>query len=163
MPSFDRWDSLAQDYEMITDDWFKKKFDARTSPLSATEAKYLAQCKLKENRQQVVFELPNEEHARQKAREIKKELQQNQNFFNLIGKTRLVDAIDILSMAKLVLSNDSGLMHLSAATGIPTLGLFGPTDDKLYAPSGINSLIVRTPETAYEPVSYTHLTLPTKA
>tara|TARA_B100001750_G_scaffold68348_1_gene54470 strand:- start:351 stop:1883 length:1533 start_codon:yes stop_codon:yes gene_type:complete len=75
MPSFDRWDSLAQDYEMITDDWFKKKFDARTSPLSATEAKYLAQCKLKENRQQVVFELPNEEHARQKAREIKKELQ----------------------------------------------------------------------------------------
>ena len=34
MPSLDRWDSLPQDYEMITDDWLKKNFDAKTSPLS---------------------------------------------------------------------------------------------------------------------------------
>jgi ADP-heptose:LPS heptosyltransferase len=32
--------------------------------------------------------------------------------------------------------NDSGLMHLSAAAGTPTLGLFGPTPASEYAPSG---------------------------
>ncbi len=75
MPSLDRWDSLPQDYLMITDDWFKKKFDAKPSPISLTEARYLAQCGLDQNRQQVVFELPNEESARQQASAIKKELQ----------------------------------------------------------------------------------------
>ena len=41
-------------------------------------------------------------------------------------------------------------MHLSAATGIPTLGLFGPTDDKLYSPTGKNALFVRTPQSPKE-------------
>ena len=34
------------------------------------------------------------------------------------------------------MGNDSGLMHLAAASGTPTLGLFGPTDAAEYAPSG---------------------------
>ena len=34
------------------------------------------------------------------------------------------------------IGNDSGLMHLAAATGIPTLGLFGPSPVTQYAPWG---------------------------
>lgn len=74
------------------------------------------------------------------------------DIINLIGKPIMPTAA-MFKISKFFVGNDSGLMHLSAATGIPTLGLFGPTDDKLYAPSGINSLIVRTPETAYELMS----------
>lgn len=78
--------------------------------------------------------------------EIKKELQQNQNFFNLIGKTRLVDAIDILSMAKLVLSNDSGLMHIAAALEVNLVALFGPSSPEFTPPLSKKSVIIRKNE-----------------
>jgi len=68
---------------------------------------------------------------------------------NLIGKPILATAA-IFSLSKIFIGNDSGLMHLAAATGVPTLGLFGPTDDNLYAPSGENAMYVRTPENPQE-------------
>lgn len=45
--------------------------------------------------------------------------------------------------------NDSGLMHMAAASGIPTLGLFGPSRVEHYAPWGPNTAWVRT-EQSYE-------------
>ena len=71
---------------------------------------------------------------------------------NLVGRPIMPTAA-IFKLSKVFIGNDSGLMHLSAATGIPTLGLFGPTDDKLYSPSGNNSLVVRTPENPSELMS----------
>lgn len=71
---------------------------------------------------------------------------------NLIGKPILPTAA-IFSLSKLFIGNDSGLMHLAAATGIPTLGLFGPTDNNLYSPSGKNAMYIRTPETPIELMS----------
>ena len=68
---------------------------------------------------------------------------------NLIGKPILPTAA-IFSFSKIFIGNDSGLMHLSAATGIPTLGLFGPTDDRLYSPTGKNALFIRTPQSPEE-------------
>ena len=50
----------------------------------------------------------------------------------------------------LFIGNDSGLMHLAAAAGIPTLGLFGPTRDEYYAPWGPRCAVVRTPESVEE-------------
>jgi len=41
--------------------------------------------------------------------------------------------------------NDSGLMHIAAAAGIPTLGLFGPSSEVFYAPWGKNCVTVRGP------------------
>ena len=43
---------------------------------------------------------------------------------------------------------DSGLMHLAAAAGIPTLGLFGPSDERHYAPWSPRGATVRAPGTA---------------
>ena len=56
------------------------------------------------------------------------------NPLNLIGKPILPTAA-IFSYSRLYIGNDSGLMHLSAAVGTPTLGLFGPTEDKIYCPN----------------------------
>ncbi len=44
------------------------------------------------------------------------------------------------------IGNDSGLMHLAAASGVPTLGLFGPTRDWHYRPWGPHTAVVRTRE-----------------
>ena len=47
--------------------------------------------------------------------------------FDLTGKTSLGDAIDLLAGADLVLSNDSGLMHVAAALGKPMAAIYGST------------------------------------
>ncbi|MGF1463832.1 MAG: glycosyltransferase family 9 protein [Maricaulaceae bacterium] len=62
-----------------------------------------------------------------------------------------VDALDILgagaalARARLFIGNDSGLMHMAAAAGTPTLGLFGPTDERLYGPWGPYARALRGP------------------
>jgi ADP-heptose:LPS heptosyltransferase len=55
---------------------------------------------------------------------------------DLTGRLNLAEAAACLARAQLFVGNDSGLMHLAAAAGAPTLGLFGPTDAAEYAPSG---------------------------
>ena len=52
----------------------------------------------------------------------------------------------VLRRCALFIGNDSGLMHLAAAAGTPTLGLFGPSPEGLYAPWGANTAVARTPE-----------------
>ncbi len=46
---------------------------------------------------------------------------------DLTGKTRLEDAIDLLSTARLAVCNDSGLMHVAAAVGTPIVAVYGST------------------------------------
>jgi ADP-heptose:LPS heptosyltransferase len=59
----------------------------------------------------------------------------------------LLDVAALLKQCTIFIGNDSGLMHLAAAVGTPTLGLFGPSDDRLYRPTGAVCDFVRTPET----------------
>lgn len=55
---------------------------------------------------------------------------------DLVGRLDLLDAFACLKRCAFYVGNDSGLMHLAAASGIPTLGLFGPSPPALYAPWG---------------------------
>jgi heptosyltransferase-3 len=55
---------------------------------------------------------------------------------NLAGQLSLSEAAACLGRMSLFVGNDSGLMHLAAAAGAPTLGLFGPSPADEYAPSG---------------------------
>ncbi len=55
-------------------------------------------------------------------------------FLNLTGNTSLTSLSSIIARSDWVISNDSGPMHLSAALGMKTLGIFGPTDPRLYGP-----------------------------
>lgn len=50
----------------------------------------------------------------------------------------------------LYVGNDSGLMHLAAAAGAPTIGLFGPTADAIYSPWGPKAVTVRVPRSHEE-------------
>jgi len=60
-------------------------------------------------------------------------------FLNLTGNTSLTSLPALLSKADWVISNDSGPMHLSAAMGLKTIGLFGPTDPRQYGPYPLKS------------------------
>jgi len=47
---------------------------------------------------------------------------------DLSGRTALGEAVDLLSLADLAVSNDSGLMHVAAALGRPLVAIFGSSD-----------------------------------
>jgi heptosyltransferase-2 len=56
---------------------------------------------------------------------------------NLIGAPGGVRSlIGLLSHARVVISNDSGAAHVAAALGVPTVTIFGPTDERVTAPAG---------------------------
>jgi len=73
------------------------------------------------------------------------------SFIDLIGKADLLTAYACLKRSRLFIGNDSGAMHLAAAAGCPTIGLFGPSDERLYAPWGEHTRVVRGPR-SYEQI-----------
>ncbi len=65
---------------------------------------------------------------------------------DLVGAVDLLTAAACLRRCRAFLGNDSGLMHLAAAAGTPTLGLFGPSHTRRYRPWGPKAAFLRTPE-----------------
>jgi 3-deoxy-D-manno-octulosonic-acid transferase/heptosyltransferase-1 len=63
---------------------------------------------------------------------------------NLGGKTTLLDLAYLYKKAGMVITTDSGPMHLAAAVGIPVIALFGPTDPARTGPYGVGHTIIRT-------------------
>ena len=64
---------------------------------------------------------------------------------NYAGRTTLAEFIDVASQCELFLTNDSGAMHIASALGVPTVAVFGATDDVATGPTGPLSRVVREP------------------
>lgn len=73
---------------------------------------------------------------------------------DLIAKTTPYQASACLSLCDFYIGNDSGLMHASAACGVPTFGLFGPSWPHLYAPYGRKTAFAKTDKTFDELIDY---------
>jgi heptosyltransferase-2 len=62
---------------------------------------------------------------------------------NLAGRTTLREFIDLAAACSLFLTNDSGAMHVASALGVPTVTVFGATDDTTTGPTGPLARVVR--------------------
>lgn len=62
---------------------------------------------------------------------------------NLAGATTLREFIDLASVCRVFLTNDSGAMHVASALGVPTVAIFGATDDITTGPTGPLARVVR--------------------
>jgi len=67
----------------------------------------------------------------------------NANCVNLCGRTKLDEAVDVMSCADLVLSNDSGLMHVAAALDRPMIAIFGSSSPRFTPPLSARARVVR--------------------
>ncbi len=58
------------------------------------------------------------------------------------GRLSILETAALIEQCKLFISNDSGLMHIAAAVGTPTIGIFGPTRPEKNRPYGTDHLVV---------------------
>jgi ADP-heptose:LPS heptosyltransferase len=107
--------------------WPSKRCDA---------SKWVEICRTIRSKYDVVFLIlwgPGDEHD---AEYISKNLHEDSI---LSPETDLSAMMGLIKNCNVVIANDSGPMHIAAALGIPTLGIFGPTDPKAHGPYSNNS------------------------
>ncbi len=63
---------------------------------------------------------------------------------NLAGQTDLAQLAELYRRCAVVITNDSGPMHLAAAVGTPVVAIFGPTDPALTGPYGDQHVVLRS-------------------
>jgi heptosyltransferase-2 len=74
---------------------------------------------------------------------------------DLTGKTGLKEAMALMARCRLFISNDSGLMHVAAALGVPTVAIFGSTNPVATSPPGRDNVIIHK-DVACSPCLKTH-------
>ncbi len=64
---------------------------------------------------------------------------------NFAGETSLAEFIDLAAACRVYLTNDSGAMHIASALGVPTVAVFGATNEVTTGPTGPLARVVREP------------------
>jgi heptosyltransferase-3 len=62
---------------------------------------------------------------------------------NMAGRTSIAELAGLLSLAALFIGIDSAGLHIAAATGTPTVGIFGPSDPRSWAPRGERHTVIQ--------------------
>jgi heptosyltransferase-2 len=64
---------------------------------------------------------------------------------NFAGETSLAEFIDLAAACRVYLTNDSGAMHIASALGVPTVAVFGATNEVTTGPTGPLARVIREP------------------
>ena len=94
---------------------------------------------IRETGEKLVFTGAADDHAIQRIRSMMRE-----KSVDLSGRTSLKDLAYLFQLAAVVITTDSGPMHLAAAVKTPVVALFGPTAPERTGPYGSNHTVVRT-------------------
>lgn len=65
------------------------------------------------------------------------------NIYNMVGKLNLLELVELIKRADLLLSGDSFPIHVAGAVNTPVISLFGPTDEKRVGPVSKKSIVLR--------------------
>ena len=103
----------------------------------------VAQHKINEGWQVWLFGSANDADVADQIRQGLAE-QSREHCFNLAGKTQLADAVDLMSLAAAVVTNDSGLMHIAAALGRPLVAVYGSSSEQFTPPLSDQAKVLRT-------------------
>lgn len=80
-----------------------------------------------------------------KAKEFAKRFETYSSFHNYAGILTLKETVNLLSKAKLIVTVNTGIMHLAAALGVNLISLNGPTNVKRWGPISENSISIESP------------------
>ena len=80
---------------------------------------------------------PDENHL---IKNVQDKIEKKENTFNAAGEINLNQLFYLIEKCKLFVGNDSGPMHIAAAQGVKTLGLFGPNLPVRFGPYGKNGI-----------------------
>jgi lipopolysaccharide heptosyltransferase II len=80
------------------------------------------------------------------------------NCLNLCGQTTLPEMIEWVRRCELMVTNDTGPMHVAAALGKPIVALFGPTEPRRTGPYGQTEDVLRLPHLPCSPCMTDHCT-----
>jgi len=69
-------------------------------------------------------------------------IKQKCSVINLVNKTSLKESSKIIQISKILITSDSGLMHIAKALATPTISLFGASIEKKWAPQGSNHISI---------------------
>jgi len=84
--------------------------------------------------------IPDTKNQREYIEKIIEQMNHKESVYNLAGSFSLKQLFRVIEKCKLYISNDTGPMHISAAQGTNTIGLFGPNTPVRYAPYGNNNI-----------------------
>ncbi|MDI7260254.1 MAG: glycosyltransferase family 9 protein [Thermodesulfobacteriota bacterium] len=76
--------------------------------------------------------------------EVQKALEEREGPSPLLAKGfSLLQLASVMEGCRLFIGNDSGISHMAAALGLPTMAIFGPTDHRVWSPRGERVVVVR--------------------
>ena len=112
-------------------------FDSNNYVLSATNLGFLIDNKKHRNKK--FYDLDKKDCRGTKYAKIlhdnfERAIEDKESVINLCGKSKINELPIIMNDLDLLLTNDTGAMHLAIALQVKTLSLFGPTDSKIYGP-----------------------------
>ena len=123
---------------LISDKPFVAIFAGASIPEKHWEVKKFAKLAMEINRAGYQLVVIGSEKERAAGEEIVRGL----NCYNLAGKTSLVETAAIIEKSSLLVSGDSGVLHIAAGLGKPTVSLFGPSNIKKWAPKGERHIVI---------------------
>lgn len=85
-----------------------------------------------ENTKIILFGASNPEEKM--ALEVVENVSSKESIINMCGKSSINDLPGLVNGLDVLITNDTGLMHISIALSIPTISLFGPTDSEVFGP-----------------------------